>query len=298
MPQGTHPAGPAAKPDNERHRLESLLVESLPIVEQAVRVVSLRNRLRPADAEDLASEVKLALVAHDYRALGQFQGRSSLKTYLVTLIQRMLIDRQRRVTGKWRPSAQAERLGPVAVRLELLLRRAELSLGEAIVRLREEIVVTESDDEIAAMAARIPPRFRARPIADGDAVVMAVAAGATANPEVTIASQNFARAVSSRLAEALRTMDPEDRLILRMRFERDMTIADVARGLGLDPKHVYRRVERLLARARGLMTLHGLAWDDAERSIQHGHCDLRFATIFGDSGEMRDPSPSTPEVGS
>jgi RNA polymerase sigma factor (sigma-70 family) len=294
MPPGPEPA---AKPQDEGNRLESLLVESLPIVEQAVRVVSQRNHLRPADAEDLASEVKLALMAHDYRALRQFEGRSSLKTYLVTLVQRTLIDRQRRVTGKWRPSAQAERLGPVAVRLELLIRRDHVSLSEAISRLREELAVTETDDELAAMAERIPPRFRARPIADGDAAATAVPAGASADPEMAVASERLGRALCTRLAETLRALDPEDRLILRMRFERDMTIADVARGLGLDPKSVYRRVDRLLARARGQLKLHGLTWEDAEQSIQHGHCDLRFAAIFGESGETRGSDPSTPEVG-
>ena len=297
-PESLGDAGHAHASGDRRGRLEALLVESLPVVAQAVRVVAQRNRLRPAETEDLASEVKLALVANDYRALDQFQGRSSLKTYLVTLVQRVFIDQRRRVTGKWRPSAEAERLGPVAIRLELLLRRDELSLADAIRRLRTELAVTETDDELAALTNRLPARFRARPTGDGDAAMQAVPATASTNPEATVVGQSLARAVRTRLVEALRTMEPEDRLILRMRFERDMTLADVARGLGLDQKQVYRRVEKALAHARNFMTMDGLAWHDVERSVEQGHCDLRFSGIFGDGAEIGGKGPSTSEVGS
>jgi RNA polymerase sigma-70 factor (ECF subfamily) len=47
--------------------------------------------LRPEDVEDLASEVLLQLVANNYASLRQFQGRSSLATYLTVIGRRACI---------------------------------------------------------------------------------------------------------------------------------------------------------------------------------------------------------------
>jgi RNA polymerase sigma factor (sigma-70 family) len=279
----------------QRGHLEALLLESLPAVERAVRIVAMRNRMRTAEAQDLASEARLALVANDYAALARFQGRSSLVTYLVTLVHRLFSDRQRRILGRWHPSSVAERLGPVAVRLELLLIRDGLPFGDAVRRLRQELDVSESDEELRHLAARLPSRFRAREVSAPAAMGTAVSA-ACADPEAQVLHRDVAQAVQSRLADAVRSMEPEDRIILRMRFERDMTLADVARSLGLDEKSVYRRMDKALARAREVLTSGGLDWREAERSIELGHCDLRFSAIFGDAAKSPREDPST-EVG-
>ncbi|MFO0815641.1 MAG: sigma-70 family RNA polymerase sigma factor [Gemmatales bacterium] len=47
--------------------------------------------LQPEDVEDLASDVLLQLVANNYAALRQFQGRSSLSTYLTVICRRAVI---------------------------------------------------------------------------------------------------------------------------------------------------------------------------------------------------------------
>lgn len=47
--------------------------------------------LQPEDVEDLASEVLLQLVANNYATLRQFQGRSSLATYLTVICRRSCI---------------------------------------------------------------------------------------------------------------------------------------------------------------------------------------------------------------
>jgi RNA polymerase sigma-70 factor (ECF subfamily) len=47
--------------------------------------------LRPEDIEDIASEVLLQLVANNYASLRQFQGRSSLATYLTVICRRACI---------------------------------------------------------------------------------------------------------------------------------------------------------------------------------------------------------------
>jgi RNA polymerase sigma factor for flagellar operon FliA len=114
--------------------LEELFLSALPDVEAAVGFIARRNRLSAAEAEEFAAEARLALIDRDYRILAAFQGRSRLKTYLVTVLQRVFLDLQRRRLGKWRPSAEAVRLGPTAERLERLLYRDGRTLGEALTR--------------------------------------------------------------------------------------------------------------------------------------------------------------------
>jgi RNA polymerase sigma-70 factor (ECF subfamily) len=47
--------------------------------------------LRPEDIEDLAAEVFLQIIAHDYALLRQFRGQSSLATYLTVVARRICV---------------------------------------------------------------------------------------------------------------------------------------------------------------------------------------------------------------
>src|SRR5438067_7174397 len=47
--------------------------------------------VRPEDVEDLAAEVLLQIVNHDYAVLRQFRGQSSLATYLTVIARRTCV---------------------------------------------------------------------------------------------------------------------------------------------------------------------------------------------------------------
>jgi RNA polymerase sigma-70 factor, ECF subfamily len=47
--------------------------------------------LRPEDAEDVAAEILLQIVANDYAVLRQFRGQSSLATYLSVIARRICV---------------------------------------------------------------------------------------------------------------------------------------------------------------------------------------------------------------
>jgi len=126
-----------------RAALESLFVSALPDIERITRFVARRNRLSPADAEDFCSEVNVALIENDYAALGSYQGRSSLPTYLSTVIQRRFLDFRRKAWGKWRSSAEALRRGPLAERMERLLYRDGLTFEQAVETLRTNFACAE-----------------------------------------------------------------------------------------------------------------------------------------------------------
>src|ERR1043165_8030166 len=111
---------------------QELLRSTLPFVERLARFVCRNAHVVGADVEDFASTVKLALIEDDYSILRAWEGRSSLATYLTVIMQRLLANERFRTLGRWRPSAEATRLGDAAVQLEMLLVRDERTLADAI----------------------------------------------------------------------------------------------------------------------------------------------------------------------
>jgi RNA polymerase sigma factor for flagellar operon FliA len=154
---------------------EKLLLESLPDLERISAFVCRRSSVLGADAEDFHSWVRLRLIENDYAILRKFEARSTLRTYLAVVVQRLMLDYRNHQLGKWRPSAEAKRLGEVAVGLEMLLHRDRRSVDEAIAT-TEARHAEVSRAEIEAILRRLPQRAPRRrevaleEIGDGPAV--------------------------------------------------------------------------------------------------------------------------------
>jgi RNA polymerase sigma factor (sigma-70 family) len=267
-----------------------LFIAALPDIEAAVRFVSRRHHLARAEEEEFAAEVKLALIDRDYEVLARFEGRSSLRTYLVTVVQRLFLDYRRRLWGKWRPSAEAERRGAAAVRLEVLLYRDGLTLDEAVETLRTNFAVTETREALAELARALPARVSRRPA--GEEEMAALPAPETSSPEAQLESGSLAARAQALLAQALSAESARDRIVLRMRFEDGLSVADVARTLRLDQKKLYRDLEGLFGRLRKWLEDGGLRWDEARRLIETGSCHLCLPPEIGGpqpSQEKRQP---------
>jgi len=54
-------------------------------VDGVVRTIARRHRLPADEADELGSSVRLKLVENDYEVLRKFEGRSQLRTYLITV---------------------------------------------------------------------------------------------------------------------------------------------------------------------------------------------------------------------
>jgi RNA polymerase sigma factor for flagellar operon FliA len=237
---------------------EELFRENLPLIERVIASVCRRRGLGEDEAEELASTVRLKLVEDDYRVLRRFEGKSSLGTYLTMVVQRMFLDFLRARRGRKRPSAEARRLGAVAIQLERLLYWDGFGFDEACRILRENHGVRVPWQELEEMAGRLrrPTEHRE----EGGETVDHLA-GAVERPDAALAerqSREEAERVVGVLEEALAALDAEDRLILRMRFEEGLTVADVARALHLPQKPLYRRIARLLRTLRREMEARGL----------------------------------------
>ncbi len=245
-------------PTDTRIDREALFLSQLDLIDRVVGFVCARHHLRAADADDFASHVKLKFVENDYAVLAKFEGRSSLRTFLTVVIQRLFLDYRIAAWGKWRPSAEAKRGGAVAVLLEQLLVRDGYSLDEACEMLQANHHVESTRGELGQLAARLPARTRRR--FESDQALAAVPAGD--RPLDEVAAERDRRAAANRIAAAmpplLAEFAPEDRLILALRFEDGRTVAEIAGILRLDQKGLYRRLARLLAELRGGLEAAGI----------------------------------------
>jgi RNA polymerase sigma factor for flagellar operon FliA len=238
-------------------------------IERSIAAVCRRHRLGADDADEFASVARLHLLEDDCFVLRRFSGRSTLRTYLVVVVTRQFQDWRNARWGKWRPSAEARRLGEIAVAAETLTVRDGLTLDQAHEVLRTNLGLTIARQDLEAMAARFPVRAGRRSVPD-DALVDRPAATAAADELLHARrAQVAAEASQNALASALAALPDLDRLVLRMRFEDDCTVAEIARLLRVDQKPLYRRIDRLLANLRSTLERQGLTRDRAAELIAH-----------------------------
>src|SRR5262245_39160002 len=202
------------------------LVEAhLPEIDRALAFVCRRERLPHDEARELASEVYLRLLQRDAAVLRRYRGDSNLCTYLVVVVQRVLLDARVARVGKWRPSARARRLGTLATHLERLIFHDGLSLSEASAIVRERFGVAHTDDELHFLLSLLPTRFRRRMV--GDCELQQLRACAPGVEEVLMRAE--ATPCPRSVAGALRALPDEDRRILGLRFARGLRLCEIAR---------------------------------------------------------------------
>lgn len=244
---------------------EQLFLSELALIERVIAWVCSRRCLRGAEAQDFASTVKLRFIESDYEVLVRFQGRSSLKTYVTTVINRMYLDYQTQRFGKWRTSAEARRLGPVARRLESLLYRDGLTFAEACGVLQTDFGVKESREELHELSLELPPRTSRRSErAEDNGPPDPVAAPSLVDraERQVLAERTFAA-----LRRALGRLPARDRIVLRLHIEAGLSVADVARSLHEDQKALYRRRDALLAQLRHDLEADGIRDRDAHELL-------------------------------
>ena len=231
---------------------ERLFLANLPLLERLVAATARRYRLTREEAEDFGSVVKLKLIAGDYEVLRTWEGRSSLAGYLASVVQRAYLDHCNHLWGKWRPSAEARRLGPLGIRLDTWLHRDGLTLEQACA-----LAPAEDRAELRRIAERLPSRVRRQKTGDED---LASAPAPGPSPEAHLLERErdaVAAALGAALARELDRLPDEDRLLLRLRYHEGATVATFARSFGHDQKQLYRRLETLLRGLRRALEAQG-----------------------------------------
>ena len=221
------------------------------LIEAAIRAVCRRHRLRVEDADDFASQARLKLIQNDCAVLRRFQGRSSLSTYMLAVVTHLAQDWRNARWGKWRPSVEAQRQGPMAVHLERLIRRDGMTFDEAFETLRTNFRVAETRARLETIASTLPRSCRRRLVGD-DSLANRPATGPA--PDYVAEARASAAAASvaiRRLARAIAALPARDARVLKLRFEDGLSVVEIGRALRVEAKPLYRRIERLL---RGIRT--------------------------------------------
>jgi RNA polymerase sigma factor (sigma-70 family) len=270
---------------------ERLFLSQLDLIDAVIAFIVRRHHLNANDAEEFASLVRLKLLEDNYAVLRKFQERSSLRTYLTTVIQRLFLDYRIRAWGKWRPSAEAKRAGPLAMLLERLMMRDGLSFDEACSVIETNHRVTVGRRALEAMRERLPVRTRRRLVGE-DAIGSSIPAEDQADRRV-VEEEHAMSALRTRdaLTRAIAQLGVQDRLIVQLRFEQALSVADVARALCLDQKALYRRLDSLLSTLRASLEREGLRGPEVLELLGRPEVDVE-GVFRGTSPRNGEPRPS------
>ena len=214
---------------------------------EVIRQVARHGGLPADDAEDFSQHVHLRLLEKNYAPLAMFAGQSSFRTYLTVVVKRLLLDWRNARFGKWRPSAIAQRLGPVAVELDRLMTRDGHDRHQAIAML-EARPSSLGADQLHAIAGQLPPRRRVQVIATDDLEPLSI--GGFADPVEAEQSASEKRQLLRALRRACRSLPEADRRLLHLRFEKRLSVAAIAELLGEPAKPLYRQLERIVKTLR------------------------------------------------
>ncbi|MEO6193666.1 MAG: sigma-70 family RNA polymerase sigma factor [Thermoanaerobaculia bacterium] len=240
--------------------LEELFCQSVEALPPILRGLGREKRLSPEDLEDLQSQIHLKLLEEDYRVLRRWDSRSSLKTYLVTVVYNMWNDRVRGEKGTVRVSAAAKRLGPAAKELERLIGLG-LKLDEAYQVIKPRFPGL-SRGEAEEIAAQINPR-RGRQKERID-----VAAGLPdpePRPDRRLELQKkFAEKLKALalMRGILSELPEQDRILLLAAHAEGVKFSRIAGSLGIVQRLLYRRNERLLNKLKTSLEEAGIRWED------------------------------------
>lgn len=242
---------------------EDLFLAHLPHIDKVVAHLCRKHHFRKEECEDFRGCVRLKFVKDDYGILRKFQGRSSLRTYLTTVVSNEMKDYLNHLWGKWRTSAEAKRLGPVAIRLEKLLRDG-LSFDEAVQTLQTNYKVEKSWQELYEIWVQLPDRPPRPPIV-GDQVPQDLPSPGD-RPDASSEEEEreaVRRKALAALAEVRKALPEEDQLILKMKGN-GFTAAQISRVLRLEQKPLYRRIEKILKELREEIERRGFSKRDID----------------------------------
>ena len=260
--QATRPQAHPASAD-----LEQRFLAALPDIERIVSALCRRYGMNRDETDELRAWINARFVETRYSAIAKFRGDSSLATYLTVVVATMVREYRVSQWGRWRPSAAALREGGVAVRLETMIRREGRALTEAGEALRTAGLTEYSDAELAALLKKLPDREPLRPVEVGDEPLQFME---SANVDPLDQSERTAelQKVERAIAEAIAQLDPQDQVLIRLRYWEGSSIADISRYLGVLQKPLYRRLERAAGSIRTYLNRAGVSDAHARQLLQ------------------------------
>ena len=227
--------------------------------------VARRRGIRPSHYPDLVQDVFVHLLEHRPQWLSASPIHDGA---LWPLLDSFAIQWLGNRFGRWRPSAAARALGKTAIDLERLVVRDGWTRADAV-----EAVLVSSDGTIrrealqaTADTLRLVPRPRDVAL-DGTSGAGATPCLSNA-PDLDAMASAAREALATALEGALRDVGEEDQRILRLKFAREMTMAEIAAALGMPPGGVQKRYERLRRRLRANLESQGISLADVNAALE------------------------------
>lgn len=251
---------------------KELLQYHFDTIRKSIAAICFRHGLTGDGADDFSQEVMEHLIADDYRVLREFSGNSSFRTYIQTVVARLFIDRLRHEKPRWRPSAEASRLGPAAVFLERLIYRDGNTPAEASEIIRISMGYETGEKEIERLLTLLPVRID-RPLSRNvGGETLDDCPGNDASPEELLIGREQECLVDRMMdivkEEMLHLMTEQDRVVFRLHFQEGIKISEVARMLRTDRALIDRRIKTLLAGFKEAILRNGIKITDAEEAIR------------------------------
>jgi RNA polymerase sigma factor (sigma-70 family) len=276
---------------------DELYLSSLPVIDDITGQVCRRHRLSATEADDFRSDVRVHFYDRHCEPLRRFEGRSTLATYLTVAIQRLFLDYRNRTWGRWRPSAEAKRLGPVGMLIERLIIRDGWSAEQAAELLRVNHGVA-FDAQLSTLCDALTRRTVVRQFVSDVEVAEIESPAPGSDVNVVRSEQDFlAQRVRRALTRARQTLNPEDQLILKMRFEDSVSVANIARAMHLNQKRLYRIIERLLARLGQCLDAEGISRSDVRTLFGEGILDWSRGSESGGDARCEETDGSRKDGG-
>ena len=273
---------------------ESLYLQHLDAIERIAGFVARKRHLNASEADEFVQVVRVRLFEDDYAILRKFQGRSTFSTYLTTVILRLLHQWRISQWGRWRPSAEACRMGGKAVLLERLLWREGFSFHEAVQILTTPAGAACTEEELELIYVHLPERNSRPTMVSDEHLQEAIAVEGDAFERVERReSEQAARAAAGCIDDGLAALPREDQMILKLRFWDGRKVADIARLLHTDQKRLYKRLQNLLKKLRRDLELAGVSPAEAAKLLGRGDQEIRLGILPSQEKPSFRPSNST-----
>jgi RNA polymerase sigma factor (sigma-70 family) len=275
---------------------ETTYLEHFERIERIAAFVARKRHLNADETEEFIQIVRVKLFEDDYAIIRKFESRSSFSTYLTTVILRLCSQWRVEMWGKWRPSAEAKRLGDKAITLERLITRDGFTFGEAVNALTTRSGGVYTVAELEALYIRLPFRNPRPVLVSDDAVPEVASMDADADDRIESRDrEHSARCCAAALDAALAKFAPEDRLIVQLRFWNGCKVPEIAKIVGIDQKKIYKRLDKLFATLKTALEAAGVHRGDVERLLGSGDHEIRLDRLS--SEESAPFRPSKPKVG-
>lgn len=245
---------------------EQLLEEHLDLIRKLARFAARKVGLSPSEQEDLIQDVCLKLIEDDSRRLRSFKGGCSFAGFLKPAVLRLAIDVMIRKHGKFRPCAEAKKLGAAAERFDRLLNFEQLGFDLARSRLQAEGHLIE-ESELARWAAAFPQRKERREVSDE--ALESRPAGELAPDEALEAQERGRRreSLGEALAEERAKLPDDEQLVARLVGD-DVPGVEIARSLGMDQRAFYPFLKRILRQLRKRLEARGFGPEDLRNILE------------------------------